>query len=143
MAARPSAVLKLGSSASLHCWVKGLPPSSAPQWRKPDGSVLPGAEVALLDPVARSDEGAWNCTFPHGGLTYGRSLDIRVTGGLPASARHRRESRGGSELSFHFQALRRRLRNPSLPRRTTRRRPATTVRPLPVCLFVVVSWTRP
>lgn len=136
VAAQPSAVLQLGSSATLHCQVKDLPSSSAPRWRKPDGSLLPGSEVAELNPVARADEGAWNCTFSHDGLMYGKSLDIRVTGGSPTSAEHQQKSRSGSELLFHFQTLRRHLRNPSLPRRTRRRRLATTVRPLPVCLFV-------
>lgn len=98
VSASPSAVLQLGSNATLHCQVKGLPPQSAPQWRKPDGSLHPGSGVAQLNPVARSDEGTWNCTFSHDGLMYGRSLDIRVTGGSPTSAEHQQKSCGGSEL---------------------------------------------
>ncbi|TNN02779.1 hypothetical protein fugu_010266 [Takifugu bimaculatus] len=88
VSARPSAVLQLGGSATLHCQVKGLPlPPSAPQWRKPDGNPHPGSEEAELNPVARSDEGAWNCTFSHDGLMYGKSLDIRVTGAATTPAK--------------------------------------------------------
>lgn len=93
VSASPSTVLQLGSSATLQCQVKGLPSQAALQWRKPDGSLHPGSDVARLEAVACSDEGAWNCTFSHGGLVYSERLDIKVTGGSPTSAGHQQKLR--------------------------------------------------
>lgn len=82
--ASPSASLQLGSNATLQCQVKGFQGSGpAVQWRRPDGSLHPGSEVAHLEPVDRSHKGAWNCTFSYDGKPYSQRLDISVEEPMP------------------------------------------------------------
>lgn len=135
VSASPSDNLQLGSSATLQCQVKGLP-ELAVQWRKPDGSLHP--QVTQLNPVARSDEGAWNCIVSHDGEMYSEKLDIK--GGSPASAKRlQQKSCSGSKLLFQFQNPPPRLSDPSLLRRTTRSQLATTVGTPSICLWVLTE----
>lgn len=87
VSASPSTDLLLGSSAQLQCQVKGPTEEPALEWRKPGGSVHKGSKVEL-ESVARSDAGAWNCSFSHEGKPYSQSLHISVKGGSLTFAQH-------------------------------------------------------
>lgn len=80
VSASPSADLQLGSEATLQCQVKGLMPEYAVQWERPGGSPHITSQVVQLKSVARSDAGAWNCTFSYDEMTYSESLNIKVKG---------------------------------------------------------------
>ncbi|KAM4581413.1 CD4-2 molecule, tandem duplicate 1 isoform 2-T2 [Odontesthes bonariensis] len=72
----PSANLEVGSKVTLHCQAKGLDPSPTVQWQGPDGSL----SASVLDPVAVSHDGTWQCvvTIKEKKFLFSQSLSVRA-----------------------------------------------------------------
>ncbi|XP_037640517.1 CD4-2 molecule, tandem duplicate 2 isoform X2 [Sebastes umbrosus] len=86
VSASPSAELQPSSKATLECQVKGLNQGHTVQWNRPDGSSHSGSSTVELNPVTLSDNGTWQCTFSHDGVTFHEDLVIKVQEPAPETA---------------------------------------------------------
>uniref|UniRef100_A0A3Q0S1S7 Ig-like domain-containing protein n=1 Tax=Amphilophus citrinellus TaxID=61819 RepID=A0A3Q0S1S7_AMPCI len=76
----PSAVLQLGSEATLQCDVKGLDEGYEVKWKSPNAGLPEGTSTTQLKPVTSLHDGTWQCVITYGSNQISESLTIKVKG---------------------------------------------------------------
>ncbi|XP_030605562.1 Fc receptor-like protein 2 [Archocentrus centrarchus] len=74
----PSAVLQLGSEATLQCDVRGLDEGYEVKWKSPNAGLPEGTSTTQLKPVTSLHDGTWQCVITYGGNQISESLTIKV-----------------------------------------------------------------
>ncbi|XP_030606418.1 roundabout homolog 2-like [Archocentrus centrarchus] len=82
----PSAVLQLGSEATLQCDVRGLDEGCEVQWKSPNAGLPEGTSTTQLKPVTNLHDGTWQCVITYGGNQISESLTISVQEPPPTPA---------------------------------------------------------